>query len=118
MLDRQQQRSTIVNIPVAQFDQIVSSTAGGSVEGVLNKSNGADVEMSQEEDSSMTSSQSATSNSIQNCVKILHEEVSNVWINVSFKFFCKFTIRDLVDSSSGTETEDSGTIPGQVEPKP
>ena len=64
-------------IPVSQFDQIV----WGSPSTEEMKSNGADVEMSPEEDPASTI-QSASYNSVQNSVKVLHEESSSVWINV------------------------------------
>ena len=76
LLDRAQQRTVIIYIPVTMFDQVVCQPLSDPV-----KSNGADVEMSQVEDSG-PSVPVASFNSTQNSIKILHEETSDVWINV------------------------------------
>lgn len=78
LLDRVQERSSIIFIPIEQFDRVVAHSAFPP-EPI--KSNGSDVEMTQVDDSSASVQNS--SNSCQSNIKVLFEDISDVWINVS-----------------------------------
>ncbi|CAK8694929.1 dipeptidyl peptidase 9-like [Clavelina lepadiformis] len=83
LLDRLQQKSIIVYIPLSQFDRVVPSN---TPDDTISCRNGNDVEMSAVDDCGSSSTLHSSSIS-QNSVKILYEETSSVWINVHDTFY-------------------------------
>lgn len=69
LLDRKQQRTAIIYIPLSKFDVVVSERTSNPTTGNCSET---DVEM---RDPSHPVSQ-------QNGLKILYEETSDIWINV------------------------------------